>query len=103
MLLNFGVAALNPTLALPEDSVAVFLEGRRVAAALEQDANLYLPAQGFFKLVDVEPVLEDNRITADLPLRGTFTMQVGRRRAALIRGIIPPGFMRNSRRLAARA
>ena len=37
MLLNFGVAALNPTLALPEDSVAVFLEGRRVAAALEQD------------------------------------------------------------------
>lgn len=86
MLLNFGVAALNPTLALPEDSVAVFLEGRRVAAALEQDGNLYLPAQDFFKLAGAEPVLAAGRITADLPLRGAFTMQVGQTEGGIDKG-----------------
>ena len=37
MMLNFSVATLNPTVALPENGAAVFLDGRRVATALEQD------------------------------------------------------------------
>lgn len=86
MLLTSGVNAFNPTLAVPEDGAAVFLDGRRVAAALELDGNLYLPAPDFFRLADAEVFCEDNYIKAALPLRGTLTMQVGQTEGRLDKG-----------------
>ena len=49
MLLMSGVSAVNPTIALPENGAAVWLEGRRVATALEQNGELYLPMPEFFR------------------------------------------------------
>ncbi|MCX4265909.1 MAG: hypothetical protein OSJ64_03725, partial [Firmicutes bacterium] len=72
MMLNFSVATLNPTVALPENGAAVFLDGRRVATALEQDGDLYLPMWEFFCLADAEAAFADNQIKAVLPLRGTL-------------------------------
>ncbi len=86
MMLNFSVATLNPTVALPENGAAVFLDGRRVATALEQDGDLYLPMWEFFCLADAEAAFADNQIKAVLPLRGTLIMQMGQTEGRLDKG-----------------
>ena len=86
MMLNFSVATLNPTVALPENGAAVFLDGRRVATALEQDGDLYLPMREFFCLADAEAAFADNQIEAVLPLRGTLIMQMGQTEGRLDKG-----------------